>query len=118
MGAAPIAMAGISIASGIMQYQQTSKAGAAARDAANQNAAYRIAEDARQQAAINEQAGQQMGDRARQADRDASTLSVMMDERGASANAMSRSVQELGYFEGLDLSRIEQARKNRYTALA
>jgi hypothetical protein len=41
----------------------------------------------------------------------------MMGERGASANAMSRSVQELGYFEGMDLSRIEQNRTNKIASL-
>jgi hypothetical protein len=116
MAWAPIAMVGMSLVSGMMQSQQAAKAGAAARSAATQQAQLQIDEYNRQQTQIDQQAAQQKGDRAMQADRDASTLQVLMGERGMASNAQSRSMQELGYFEGMDISRIETNRKAHIAA--
>lgn len=60
----------------------------------------------RQQTRVNEVAGERRSDRIARADRELGTLRVALGELGASrANAISL-VSELGFVEGLDLSRI------------
>jgi hypothetical protein len=111
-------MLALSAVSGITQIGAAQRNAAASRSAANEQLALQNQELLRQQGMVDDQAAQQKGDRARQADRDNSTLIVMAGERGLSANAESRAVQELGYFEGMDLDRIEQARTNRQNAIS
>lgn len=82
-----------------------------------QNKDLAITEATRQQTEVNRVTTEEKSDRARQADRELATLRVLGGEVGGSTGVYQRMVQELGYFEGMDISRIEGNRKAQIDAL-
>lgn len=100
-----------------MNFYETAKA--AQQDNKNITANYAAvdADILRQQNETNTQSNEQKGDRAMQADRDLAMLRVVNGERGASANTASRFAGQTGYFEGLDIHRIEANRKSQIAGL-
>jgi hypothetical protein len=81
-------------------------------DAASDQAEFQYKEITRQQEQVNETAAEQKSDRMRKAAQELGTLRVLAGERGASGSTFTSLAQEIGYFEGLDLSRIDTNRKN------
>jgi len=73
-------------------------------------AGLQIAELGRQQEEINRISSEQKSDRVRQAEREIGMLRVIAAEQGEGPG-LFRQLQELAYFEGKDLSRLEGNRK-------
>lgn len=97
-----------------MQAKQQAKM---AEQTAAQNKDLAIEEATRQQTEVNRVAGEDKSDRARIADRELATLRVMSGETGGATTTYQRMIQELGFFEGMDISRIEGNRKSKVDAL-
>lgn len=107
-------MAAMAVASSAMTMSQASaQKKMAARSYADQIEAARnqslaqFAEIARQQNEAMEIAQEQKSDRIAKATQELGTLRVLAGEMGTSAGTFSAMVREVGYFEGLDLSRID-----------
>lgn len=113
-----IAMIAVSTVGSFVQAGMQSRAASAQAEAAAQTAQLAIEEQTRQQAEQNRISAEEKGDRARQADAELATLRVIAGERGGlQTNTYMRQVQELGFFEGLDLSRIEANRRAKIAAM-
>lgn len=84
--------------------------------AAEQQAKLQYQEINRQQGEVNRIAQEQESDRIRKARQELGTLRVVSGERGVSGNTFNALATELGYVEGLDLSRIESNRANNIQA--
>jgi len=111
MAFAPLIMLAVTAVSAFAQAGMQSAAANAQAEAANKEAT-------RQQTEVNKQANQQKGDRARQADAQMGTLRVLAGERGQTGTSTYfRQQLDLGYAEGLDLSRIESNRKAKVDSL-
>jgi hypothetical protein len=111
MAFAPLIMLAVTAVSAFAQAGMQSAA-------ANSQAKAQIAESTRQQTEVNKQANQQKGDRARQADEQLGTLRVLAGERGqGGTSTYFRQTLDLGYTEGLDLSRIEANRQAKVDSL-
>lgn len=80
---------------------------------AHDNAQAQVNELARQQYDINEKANEQKSDRIREAERELAAVRVASAEGFAMGD---RVTGEIGYNEGLDLSRIESSRANQEEA--
>lgn len=80
---------------------------------ARENAQAQVNELARQQYDINEKANEQKSDRIREAERELAAVRVASAEGFAMGD---RVTGEIGYNEGLDLSRIEASRANQEEA--
>jgi hypothetical protein len=75
-------------------------------------------EASEQQKQINEQAEEAKGDRTREADREIASLRVMAAESGGLGSlGNQRLIQEAGFFEGMDIARIESNRSKNIDAL-
>lgn len=98
--------------SAVVQSSNANKMAAAQQDAANQQAALQYKEIVRQQEQVNQTAQEQQSDRIRKARQDLGTLRVVAGEQGLSGSSLTSQFMELGYAEGLDLSRIESNRQN------
>lgn len=86
--------------------------------AASRNAQAQIDEIQRQEIEVNKVAEEEKGDRARLADRELGELRVFASERGGlQTNSHIRNVQETGFFEGQDISRIEGNRSSHIQSL-
>jgi len=79
--------------------------------AAVEQAQAQYAEVDRQQREVNRIAEEQRSDRMSKARQELGTLRVLSGERGVSAQTTDALLGEVGYFAGLDLSRIEANRK-------
>lgn len=101
------------VASTVQAAKQTEAAQAQA-NAQAQSSALAIAEADRQQAETNRAANEQKSDRMRQAEADIARARVASAEGFGS---LTREVAELGYLEGVDLSRIEANRAGQVNAL-
>lgn len=78
-----------------------------------------IEELQRQREVENEIADERRADRSREADRRAASLvAALSDGGGATAFNLGRFSGEVGFFEGIDLSRIEGNRRRKVEALA
>ena len=114
-----IPMLVIAVASAAMQFKQSrdeannqaKMAGIQARQAEQQvNAQY--TEIDRQQRKVNEVAEEQRSDRTRKAQQELGTMRVLVGERGVSQTTGEALMGEVGYYAGLDLSRIEINRQD------
>ncbi len=108
---ASVASVAVAAAGTVMQIQQSKSAAKAAGRAAEANFNAQNAELTRQQNETNRLAAQDKSDVVRRADAELGTLRVAGAEAGASNSSFLRMVNELGYVEGTDLSRIEGNRK-------
>jgi hypothetical protein len=117
--AAPfIIMAAVAAMQAGMQYMQAKQqanaeadnAALQAKQAAN-DATMQIAEVDRQQGEVNRVAQEQKQDRMAATRRELGTLRVIAGEQGAAGSLQDAMVGEVGYFAGLDLSRIDANRK-------
>jgi hypothetical protein len=82
-----------------------------AKQAAQQTQA-QYTEIDRQQRRVNEVAEEQRSDRMRKARQELGTMRVLVGERGSSETTGNALMSEVGYFAGLDLSRIESNRED------
>lgn len=112
---ASLAVAAASASMSFVESRQQAKAQQQMADenarAANEQAKLQYGEIQRQQEETNEIAQQQKSDRVRQANQELGTLNVLAGERGASGSTLGALATEVGYYEGLDISRIETSRK-------
>lgn len=88
-----------------------------AAQAAADTATHRMRELTRQQEEVQRIAREDRSDVMRRASQELGAIRVAAGEVGATDNAFLRMVQELGYVEGVDLSRIESNRRNQIEAL-
>lgn len=117
--AAPmLVMVAIAAVSAGMQYAQAREqagyqadAAVAQAEATNTNANLQYQEIDRQQRETNRVSQEQRSDRMMRARQELGTLRVLSGERGASANTSGALLREVGYWEGVDLGRIEANRK-------
>src|SRR5688500_13366258 len=107
-------MVAIAAISAGMQYAQAreqaghqAKAAEAQAEANNTNADLQYRELDRQQNETNRVAQEERSDRMMRARQELGTLRVLSGERGASANTSGALLREVGYWEGVDLGRIE-----------
>jgi HAMP domain-containing protein len=107
----------LSAVSSFAQASQAKKQAHATADAARDSANLRMSELTRQQEETNRVAREDRSDIMRRADQELGAIRVAAGEVGATDSSFARMVQELGYVEGLDLSRIESNRKARIDAL-
>ena len=84
--------------------------------AAVKQAELQYKEISRQQGEVNRISQEQKSDRVRKADQELGTLRVLAGERGVSGGTFTALAQEIGYFEGIDLSRIEGNRESNIEA--
>jgi hypothetical protein len=116
--AIPAIMIAVAVAGAAQQFMATRQQAAndqkiasiQAKQAVEQTTA-QYAEIDRQEREVNRIAEEQRSDRMRKAYQEMGTLRVLAGERGASAQTTNALLGEVGYFAGLDLSRIEQNRK-------
>lgn len=86
--------------------------------AAAEQANLEIEELERQRGEVQKQARAEKSDRAREADKQfASMVASMADNGGAGTQNESRFGAEIGYYEGIDLARVESNRKNQIASL-
>lgn len=114
MGWEIIAMLAMSAVSGLSSANSASKQAEASAAMAQANAQRQIDELSRQESENNAKAAQEKSDRMRAAEKELAAARV------ASAEGFSmgdRLMQEIGYNEGLDLSRIETSRQNYSAAI-
>jgi hypothetical protein len=78
------------------------------------NAQYREVD--RQQREVNRVAEEQRSDRMRKARQELGTMRVLVGERGAAETTGNAMMNEVGYYAGLDLSRIESNRQDNIEA--
>jgi hypothetical protein len=118
MGIETLAMIGI----GLTVAQGIAGAAQAASAAKIQSAAIAANRDAQmqeltiQQQQAREDAEREKGDRAREADREIAALRVIAGETGGLGANFNQGVQEIGYYEGLDIARIESNRNRQIAA--
>jgi hypothetical protein len=77
---------------------------------ATQQAKAQYEEIDRQQREVNRIAEEQRADRVRKADQELGSLRVLAGERGLSGTTFFSMAQEVGYWSGLDISRINENR--------
>lgn len=116
--AIPAAMLAISAVSAGMKFMEAreqaryqAQAAVAQAEAANVNANLQYQEIDRQQRETSRVAQEQRSDRMMRARQELGTLRVLSGERGASATTSGALLREVGYWEGVDLGRIEANRK-------
>lgn len=102
------------LASSAVQMQAGRAAASAQAEQANQQAQYQYAELGRQQERQDAAAKEQKSDRMRKADAELATLRVQAGEQGQNFDRMALNI---GYVEGLDLSRIESNRRETIDSL-
>ena len=104
--------------SAISTIQQNKQLDREAAQAANQ-ANLEIAELNRQRAEENLIAAEKKSERVREADRlNASNIAALADNGGAGGANEARIVGEVGFYEGIDLARIEGSRRRKVEALS
>jgi hypothetical protein len=115
--AAPFVMIGLAVMSAAMSVMQAkgsanaaAKSGAIQEKAAVQQTLAQYAEADRQEGQVNGVAEEQRSDRMRQATAELGTMRVLTGERGTSETTTNALLGEVGYYAGLDLSRIETNR--------
>lgn len=115
--AAPFLSIGSAVLSAGMGFLQASQEAGAQRQMAAINAKQaamqtqaQYDEVDRQQRKVNEVAEEQRSDRMRKARQELGTMRVLVGERGVSDTTGQALMGEVGYFAGLDLSRIESNR--------
>jgi hypothetical protein len=116
--AAPFISIGMGVLNAGMGFLQASQeadnqakmAGIQAKQAAQQTLA-QYQEVDRQQREVNRVAEEQRSDRMRKARQELGTMRVLIGERGVSSTTGKALMSEVGYFAGLDLSRIEGNRQ-------
>jgi len=111
-----IAIAVMSAAMSFMQAKQQAdnqaKMASIEAKQANKQAIAQYAEVDRQQREVNRVAEEQRSDRMRKARQELGTMRVLVGERGASDATGNAMMNEVGYYAGLDLSRIESNRQD------
>ncbi len=114
----PAIMIASSVAQGAMGFMQARsqaanemKIASMQAKAAVEQATAQYAEIDRQQREVNRIAEEQRSDRMSKARQELGTIRVLAGERGASGQTTEALLGEVGYFAGLDLSRIEANRK-------
>lgn len=108
------ALASVGTFVSVQQQASAAKHNAAA---AAEAARIRDAELTRQQGQANEAAHEKKSDTVRRAEQMLGALNVASAENGLSTSTFDRMVAEIGYAEGLDLSRIERDRADTLSAL-
>jgi len=109
---------GLSVFQGVMGIASAGSQAKAAASAANAQFEQQNRELTEQQKQADEDSRQKKGDRAREADRELSTLRVIAGETGGLGTVnSSRLSGEAAYFEGLDVARIESNRSREVAAL-
>ena len=112
IGTFALASAGTFVA--ISQQAKSAKHNA---EAAATAAQMRDEELSRQQKQINEAAQEKKSDTVRHAEQMLGALNVANAENGLSTSTFDRMIAEIGYAEGIDLSRVERNRNDSITAL-
>ena len=108
----------ISIAASAAAASEQKKALAAANVAAGEQADLEIEELNRQRGFVNEEAALQKAGRVRESDRMHATMMVgMADMGGADSVNAGRLSQEVGYYEGIDIARLEGNRVRQVESL-
>jgi hypothetical protein len=116
--AALVASAVIAAASAAYQYKAAGDAAKAQSAAAAQQAQFAYQELDRQAGQVNQVAAEKKGDRARAADQEMSSLRAIMAEKGGLQTSTYESlVNQVGYVEGMDLSRIDTNAKNELDSI-
>ena len=102
----------------MLQGQAAIQASKSQSQAATENSRREWQEFHRQQKEVSAQARADKSDRAREADKlMGQMIAVMADNGGAGTSNESRFAGEIGYLEGLDISRIEGNRRREVEAL-
>lgn len=114
MEALTIAAIAMSAVGAVMSSSAAADQASMQAEMAHQQAQAQVNELAQQQADVNAKANEEKSDRIRQAERELASARVASAEGFSMTN---RLVGEIGYNEGLDLSRIESSRVNSTEAI-
>ena len=118
MGVAMLVMMAISMAMAAKAAQEQKKAAAAQAEAAARQAEGEIKELDRQREFVDEKAAADKSERVRESDRmNASMLVGMADMGGEGTSNEARLSQEVGFYEGLDIARLEGNRTRQAESL-